>query len=92
MIDKHKFYSITLVSLYFVFTLVNRAVAALFAYITNLSSNNVFAIDNATNTVAAAANGSNSPDGVGVDTDGNVQVVNSGKDSASVIDIATKLS
>ena len=74
-----------------ILTVVGRAQAAPFAYITNQGANSVSVIDVATNTVTATVTGlGTNPGGIGVSPDGTrVYVANQGSASVSVIDTAT---
>src|SRR5271157_5041157 len=90
MINKHKWYSIALVSVAMILGLISIAGSATFAYITNLASNNVSVIDTATNNVTATVDGLNNPNGVAVTPDGSkVYVANQGSNNVSVIDTVT---
>ena len=65
MINNHKLYSITLVSTYFVFMLVNIAGAAPYAYVANSVSSNLSVINTTTNTVTATVPLDNSSNVIG---------------------------
>jgi len=66
------------------------ASAAPFAYITDTSSNDLYIIDTATNTVVTTVAVGVSPFGVAATPDGSlVYVANSGDNTVSVIDTAT---
>jgi YVTN family beta-propeller protein len=81
MINKHKLYSITLMSAAILLMLISIAGAAPFAYITNQNSNNITVIDTATNNIKANVTGLNYPIGVAVTPDGTkVYVANSGNE------------
>ena len=79
MINKKKLFLIALVSKAMLFMLVSIVGAAPFAYITNLSSNNVSVINTTTNNVTATEPVGIDPNGVAITPDGSkVYVANNG--------------
>ena len=70
MINKHKLYSIALVSAAMILMLVNIVSAASFSYISNSNNNTVSVIDPATVNVVATVNVGVSPQGLAVTPDG----------------------
>jgi YVTN family beta-propeller protein len=90
MVNKHKLYSITLVSAAMILMLVNIVSAASFTYIANSNDNTVSVMDTSTNNVVATVSVGNNPVGLAVTPDGTaVYVANSGDNTVSVINSAT---
>ncbi len=90
MINKHKLYSLTLISAAVILILTSIAGAAPFAYVANAGDNTVTVIDTATNTVTATVPVGSVPCGDAVTPDGSsVYVTNSGSNTVSVIDTTT---
>jgi len=91
MANKHKLYSIALVSTAMILMLASIASAAPFAYVTNEGSNSVSVIDTATNTVVGSPiTVGSQPIGIAITPNGAyAYVTNTGSNSVSVIDTAT---
>lgn len=90
MINKHKLYSITLVSAAIISMLINIAGTAPFAHITNSLCNNVSIIDTATNKIVTNVSVGINPYGVAVTSDGTkVYVTDDCSNNVSVINITT---
>ena len=92
MLNKHKLYSIALISAAIILMLTSIAGAAPFAYITNSGSNSVSVIDTATNTVTTSISVGNNPWGAAISPDGTkVYIANLNDDNVSVIDPITNI-
>jgi YVTN family beta-propeller protein len=91
MTNKHKLYSIALVSTAMILMLVSIASAAPFAYVTNANGNSVSIIDTATNTVVGSPIQVESyPTGIAITPNGAyAYVTNKYSSSVSIIDTAT---